>query len=507
MRALLLWCLLSVAAFAVEVTVDRQSVYLGESIQLNITHQGADDIDLTPLEHDFNVVYRGFSQSRRLTNQGLSVEQVVTLGIEPKREGLLEIPSLRVDGKDTAPIAITVRTDEELQQAFRLTLDVDRDEVYLNQQVMLRVRLYHARPLDGGSLADPQVDSGVLRKIGADVNSTAVIDGVEYSVIERRYSLITDKVGPLAVEGVSARLRVSAQSRRGFRAGRDVLLEAEPKTINVLPIPSGAGGWWLPASDLTLEELSATPDVMQVGDQWARKIRIRAKGAQGVQLPPLEIGAVNGVKLYPSPGESRVQLDDDGVIGLREDTWSVVVTQPGSIELPEITVRWWNVDRNQWQISRLPPVTLAVEGEPSTEVLPVVEPMRVEQDQSSEAAVLASFDIGGVLRWLGAVVLVAAMLGVVSIAINRYLNRPERRWHQLLAGDRERQMKLYQILSALPQCEQTKPWMALFGAYLYAEPRQSLTELKESAPAVFKAFIRARNSKKPSNSSEQLPLL
>jgi hypothetical protein len=120
----------------------------------------------------------------------------------------------------------------------------------------------------------------------------------------------------------------------------------------------------LVASDVRMtQQIEGDKDSLQVGDRLTRRIRIEADGAQAMLIPPLEFVEIQGLKRYPHPPEVKPLSDGRGSIdgGLRIDSVSYVVEQPGSYLLPELELHWGNSHTRAEQVSRVPAIEFKAE--------------------------------------------------------------------------------------------------------------------------------------------------
>jgi hypothetical protein len=83
-----------------------------------------------------------------------------------------------------------------------LELGIDGDQVMVQQQVPVVVRLYSAVPIRGGELSAPSADGAVLERLGEDSQYRTQRNGRDYQVIERRFSLSPQRSGELRIAPV-----------------------------------------------------------------------------------------------------------------------------------------------------------------------------------------------------------------------------------------------------------------------------------------------------------------
>ena len=123
---LLLLCTVTiplVAWGAIITEVDRTEVALGETLRLTIRADAGEqpnELDLSGIERDFEILQRSSSTSARLVGGEQSVTRTLELDLSPRRDGVMTIPSLTAGGRRTTPIAIKVSPQPEVMPGDEL---------------------------------------------------------------------------------------------------------------------------------------------------------------------------------------------------------------------------------------------------------------------------------------------------------------------------------------------------------------------------------------------------
>lgn len=82
---------------AITTEVDRTEVALGETLRLTIRSDAGEqpnDLDLSGIERDFEILQRSSSTSARLVGGQQSVTRTLELDLAPRRDGVMTIPPL-----------------------------------------------------------------------------------------------------------------------------------------------------------------------------------------------------------------------------------------------------------------------------------------------------------------------------------------------------------------------------------------------------------------------------
>ena len=369
---LLLFCFGRATNAAVTARVDRTDLHADETLTLTVRSDEASTSaspDLSALKNDFNVLGSSRNSRRIISFNGneSSTEWIITLA--PLHAGNLTIPAIDVGGEKTLPISVTVDAQQLVNMAnpqpVFVRSSIDTDQVYVQQQIVLTVEIYHAVQLDDLHLTDPEFDNALLKKI--DQNSyQRQLNGTTYRVHEIRYAIYPQTSGELIIpEQIFSAIEDYGRSLF-YSQGNSVRKMTEQHRVNVLPPPANAPTPWLPANEFSIaQQWSADPAKAKVGESITRTITLSAKGLLDSQLPDIRINNVVGVKQYAdqSQGETKGQQTAESI---REISVAIIPTQPGHIELPAISIPWWDVNANEIRYARLPATTLDVSGAAAT---------------------------------------------------------------------------------------------------------------------------------------------
>ena len=369
--ALMLWDNLSWAELS--ATADRRTIAMGETLRLTLLGDAGEqpaEIDLTPLNRDWEILSRSSATNARFINGQNQVTRTLEMELAPLREGTLTIPSLTAGGRSTTPLAIRVNPEPVVAPGDELVLfdaSVDASSVYVQSEVILTVTLQQAINLDGGEISNFDIPDAVLENLERRSFQRRVGNRT-WLVTELRYAVYPQKSGTLRIPavGFTAREVQPGRSLLGARLGRRLRMASEPLEITVKSVPTSfPGEVWLPARALTLEEnWSIDPASLNVGDSTTRTLTLTARGLQGSQLPPLSSvqGAVNIPELRFYPDQESIDQSElaEGLQGRRVQSEALVARSGGTWTLPEIRVPWWNIETDRLEFATLPARTVVV---------------------------------------------------------------------------------------------------------------------------------------------------
>ncbi len=444
----------TVQAQEVEISLDRNEVARGETVTLTIRiydqRQGM-QLDLTPLTSQFDVLGTRTSSQIRSVNGAVEAWTDYIVTLFPLEEGELIIPGLDINGTTTAPIQVTVTNEgprsNQSNEELYLEIETNKESVYVQEQLLFTVRLYYTiNGIRNPQFTELEMENSVIQLIGSPNQYEKLIDGERYGVYEKRYVIFPQRSGPLEVPDILFRGEVTdGSSNFVFRNlnTRRVTAFIEGITIDVLerPVAIQDNDFWLPVSNLTLEESWST-DIsnLKVGDSVVRTVTMTADGLDGAVLPPFGPTEIEGLNLYPDPAEIERTFVEGAIVGTRIETSTMVATESGNFEIPEISIPWWNINTNQLEATIIPATRLTiatVTGEvPAEQTVASTENLEellsqlpiVDQDMIDEQAEAEFIEVDAV--WLNYTIAAAFIIVMFSI-------------YKLVIADNKREISQY----------------------------------------------------------------
>lgn len=482
---------------AVTASVDRDRVSLGDSLRLVISSSDDEDIsdlDARPLLDDFEILQRSSSSNTSIVNGRATRSRTITLEISPRREGTLRIPPLTAGGRQTPLILISVGPAPSLAAADETVLfeaEVDREQVYVQGQLVLTLRVQQAVNLDARSITELQLDDAFVKPL-EQRSFQRSLNGRPWLVHEVRYAIFPEQSGTLEIPAQTFTARESQPRRSLFdlgSSGRPIRRSSEAISIEVLPRPAGfPGSTWLPARALTLEETwSVPPEQLQAGESATRTIRIRGEGLQGAQLPPILVPPVDGLKFYPDQPAIADVEDGNGLVGERVDSAALVPTRSGRWEIPEIRIPWWDTQSREVKYAVVPARTLEISAPAVAAGMPALAgdagPIEITPLQAQPAA-------GGSagLPWMLVAIISSAGWVLTLAALLVLLLRSSRKAGRAVdeaRADTAGEAKLYKDLMAACAANQPREARrALIAWVARREENPGITTLAQAARAL-----------------------
>jgi len=370
---------------AVTARVDRADIELNESFTLEVISDTNIDLqpDVSVLDNDFYVGQGSQLSNTTIVNGQISRSKTWTYVLMPKRNGEIVIPPITLGAEQTEPLTVSVSEPTYAppgQADVFVTSEVDFSEAHVQAQVLLKIKIYRSVATRQPALREPTISGAevLIELAGDDRSYEAVIDGTPYGVVERVYALYPQESGQIDISPARFEARVL---RDGRITGRKVY-ESEPQTVTVLPIPPRPAGYpdavWLPARELTIvEDWSRDAREVKAGEPLTRHVTTSALGQLETQIPALQPPTAAGVNIYPDKPELSRRIESGGIRGVRKDQYAMIGVTAGTVVLPPLEVPWWNTERSEWQVARLPERT--INFLPSGEA-PVAEPAAAAAD-------------------------------------------------------------------------------------------------------------------------------
>jgi hypothetical protein len=373
-----------VQAQSFTASVDRNGLSLSETLELTLESDNGTVFskpDLSPLEPLFEVL--GTRQVNRLTSiEGKSravTRWIITL--QPRQEGFVVIPPLRLGELQTEPISLQVRKAEasetgKLAPVF-IDASLDQESVYVQAQAVLTLRIYHSVSLyDDSNLSPLQMPEARVEQLGEPRTYEKLINGVRHGVIELRYALFPLQSGellvPAQVFSATAAQRSSSRDINPFAPppGKPIRVRSPviPLQVKAKPASYPADQPWLPARSLSLaEKWSPDPSQVKVGESLTREWVLNVEGLSSAQLPPLVQPAIEGMRRYPDQPQLSDQAGERGLSSQRAEREALLATRSGTVQVPGVEVIWWNTETDQLERTRLPAQQLQIAGNPALE--------------------------------------------------------------------------------------------------------------------------------------------
>ena len=393
-RCLIFLCLMAstfstMADTTLTASVDRNKIY--ESDTLNLIIMGEIEMDFSlggimnfgrnqleapntdELTKDFEILDQKQSYNMQSINGDTTTQVTWSYSLAPKRTGSLKIPAVKYKDAESNELTIRVLPGKAPQNANNppqvfIEATIDKPEAYIQEQVIYTLRLYSADRLASGELSVPESNDAIIEALGDTKKYFRMAYDRRYEVRERQYLIFPQKSGKLTIDAQSFNgLLIDTQNRRRVRV-REL---SDPMNIDIKSPPASfTGNTWLPATSLYLsEKWEADPENLMVGDSITRTLEIKALGLLGSALPPMGVGKVRGLKIYPDSPTIESQQHESGAQSIRQESIALVAISPNAVTLPEIRIPWWDTLNDVERVAVIPAHTFNIVVNPETETI------------------------------------------------------------------------------------------------------------------------------------------
>ncbi len=244
-------------------------------------------------------------------------------------------------------------------------------------------RFSHLNVRDAITLKADAFATNFSERIGADV----------YAVQRREYTIFPQRAGQFVINGVEVGAWLPDEPDGPLRKR---VLRSKPLLMMIHTLPAVDDDELVQrevlkeekatafvADDVIMtQRFSSNSDQLRVGDVIERLIEIRATGTLGMLIPSLtwpDIDEAKQVSLSPLIEDKNNRGE---FVGIRLETRQYTLTYSGELELPAITLWWW--DGDSWQKSQVAGKTLKnIEG----------------RGEARSTVFLDAFSPGAILQW------------------------------------------------------------------------------------------------------------
>lgn len=359
------------SAISLSASVDRTTISSNETLLLTVVldRQGADKIDVSALEIEFDILQRRQGSQTSIINGRISAKTQWIFVLAPKTSGDLLIPSLSSLGAFSEPIKIQVSDNKQAANGkptsktnsdVFLEASIDKNTVYVQEQILYTLRLFYRVSLSGYTAEDIAVNNSTI-ELSHENNYQKSVNGVPYNVLERSYVIHPQASGQISIPAQTWQIE-RATSRFGTIKSPYLRVNSQEQTIKVLPVANASTAKnWLPASQLTLkQQWQQSTITAKVGEPLTYALTLSAKGLGHSQLPTIDITNTDDFTVYSDPAKTDNQLGPDGITGTRTSHYAVIPKAAGTYQLPPVTIKWWNINTDKEELITLEPQRVIV---------------------------------------------------------------------------------------------------------------------------------------------------
>ncbi len=399
-----LMMMMTVPAMAdVSASFSKAHIAPGQSVELTFSSDSPIKImpDLSVLQGDFKIAGQQTGQQTSVINGQVNRSFQVSYNLFPIRTGTFTYDDLTFNGEKVKPITLVVDVESEtLQNApLKMVAQVPNESFYVGQAIPYTVRLGDINMITDGGIEPPAMGNAEVKQVGQDEQQTVLHDGMPRKILIRHYVIIPKETGKMTIKPASfIGMRQIPQNRRrtagelfemgilfdglmGGGAQEQVYAVAQPLEISVLSKPNEWQGWWLPASEVTIEVNDTLPQDLKTGSTIERVITLTAKGVSAEALPVPVQSSGEDLKVYAGEETRDTFIMGNTIVGRISLSVVIVPTNGGKITIPAVVVPWFNTTAHMREEAVWPAKTIFVNG-PKIEPTVMQAPVQAEGIQS-----------------------------------------------------------------------------------------------------------------------------
>jgi hypothetical protein len=369
------------------VTLDRDTIMLGDSAVLSLNFQGGqpDKIPDLPAVSNLRFISQGQSSQFTFANGVSSSTISYNFAVTAKLPGDYEIPAISavVDGQTVKspvlrlrvakPAAASAEAVAAGTEAAFMKLSLPKNEVYVGEVLTAELQIYvreGVQTVGGGFQITAQPAEGfTLGKMLEGQHQRVRAGNANYTKVPFQVALTAIKSGPITVGPITARLVIQVPSARR----RDPFLDpfgmfAEQKHLTLATDTESAKSLAVPLENAPADfngavgnfqlSVSAGPTNIATGDPITVRVEISGRGAlESLALP--EQKAWHDFKTYP-PTANVEFADQLGIQGRKVFEQIVSPENTDVKQLPPFSFSFFDPEARQYRTLTQPAVKLSV---------------------------------------------------------------------------------------------------------------------------------------------------
>lgn len=380
-----------VSAATLTSTVNRNSMSTDETLRLVVSIDEKVDssqLDFSGLDNDFEILGVAPRNSSSISTINGKTTRVSTtqwtITLAAKREGDLQIPAFTVNQNSSQAITIKALSAEKfsstgnVQSAPLLATGLaDKASVYPGEQIIYQIELSAATNVSGlnGSALDI---AGAKVEVLSQQQGQRIDNGVARNIIVLKYAIFAEQSGELLIPSITFTGLIGGSRSFFGNQGRKVVGRTNPLPIEIKVKPSSNKAPWFPAEAVIISSSwSADPSLIKTGAPVTRTLTITAQAQLASAIPPLNQPALTqtSIKSYKDKPTLNDQKTNADFVATRVESEAIVVNSAGEVELPAISVDWFNVNTEKWEQAILPAETITVSGQAVVQSTPIITPV------------------------------------------------------------------------------------------------------------------------------------
>jgi hypothetical protein len=371
---------------SVLLTVDKAVVSMEEGIMAQITLKGPQQTGQLQLHNvgAFAVSQAGKSSRMNIVNGITNSETIFSFQLLPKKQGkfLIGPATLTVNGvsfqsnqieiavniqRGATPAKETVTAPQTKERSFYITVEINNHRPYVGEQIVYTFLFFNRGEVAHAEMALPDF-SGFLKEENEKQKSyDKVVDGVKWNVTEIKYALFPLLGGEMTIPQARVTADVVVRNTPNSRSPFAFLNRTKKVTVSSEAIPllvSRTPTAGKPA-DFTglVGAVTVTGSVSKqtIGKEGSTTLTLTIEGNANIRDFQLGFPKLTDFTVYDDKPTFGLQSKANQVIGKKVFKKSLIPLKSGSIEIPKITVAYFDPDKKLYRFAETKPIRLNVE--------------------------------------------------------------------------------------------------------------------------------------------------
>ena len=354
-------------------TVDKTQGSIEDYFRLTLSIKNVSNASRPqdPSTKDFQIQYQGQSSQTQWINGKTSSQVDFKYNLIPLKAGQLSIPavSINVEGEEyrTKPIHLKISEVSETPVDQKLAFAkqfLSLSQAYPGQQLLYTFELYIRQGLQVSNLNFSRPDFSAFQVKDSTQKESVIknIEGFLFEIYTVQLILFPHKAGkitilPATLQGQqhvdkSQRDSVFKNLRNSFFGGKlqPFQLRTKALELDVLPIPTGdkPDGFYGLVGKFDVQASLSQPEI-QVGESATLTIAVSGTGlAETIQKPVMNLEET--LKIYEDQPIFQSKLEGNQQIGKAIFAMALVPSKPGTIELPPVSISFFNPETESYEI-------------------------------------------------------------------------------------------------------------------------------------------------------------
>lgn len=378
--------LISTSAFAEDISftakLNSETTIVNKPVELTITITGnssAQEPDV-PFNQDLEIRPIGTSSQMQIINGEVTNSMSYNYIVIPKKEGKFVIKDIStiIDGNKVfaSPIEVNVTSEDKPEEnksknekMIYAEANINKKTVFENEPFIYTLKLYRSIRTGEYSVKFPDFKNFWVDDFEKAKEYYETINGKKYIVTEVKKALTSSKIGKIKIEkgmfNVEVLYQVDDDQFGGFFSQTETKLEdfySNDISVKVKSLPSY--GKPINFSGIVGKQIDVesrfSQDTAQVGDSI--DLTIIFTGKANLNDLKLEFPNIEGFKVYPDKPIDRNFFDGKDLIFDRRFKISLVPTKGGKLEIPSISIPYYDTEKNRYSYLKTKKTVINVSG-------------------------------------------------------------------------------------------------------------------------------------------------